>query len=166
MLLPFFSTYAQKKITTLSASDLHKPGALNGTDFIITDNNLDKFIGTWAWKDGSKQLTFNFVKDVYHYGKGGHVLDLAILKADYLFTVNGKIVAKSEKEYPAIGTSIGRKDSIDLIVGNSTRTKSTFLLLAFMSDHSINVEVNNNVFEHSNDPKFELPTPITLTKKE
>lgn len=162
----FSGAYAQRKITVISAKDLNKQGAVNGTDLVITDDNLDKYVGTWLWKDGSRQLKINLSKAVQHYGANNHVLDLALLKGDYSYLVDGKVVLKPSKEHPAIGASGGKRDTVDLLFENDQKKPMTvtYLYLTFVSATTLHLELHNNVFEHQNDSHFELPVPLTLTR--
>jgi hypothetical protein len=164
--IPFFGVYAQRKITVISANDLSKPGATNGTDLINTDNNLDKYVGSWLWKDGNKQLKLKLTKAVHHAGRNGHTFDLTFLKGEYSYMVDGKVVLRPSKEHPAMGTSAGKRDTVDLLFENDEKkpVTVTYLYLTYVNTKTLHLELHENVFEHNNDSHFELPLPLTLTQ--
>jgi hypothetical protein len=61
---------------------------LNGAYYKDLDNDLDKFVGTWKYTNGSTSLTITLIKKVmFHNLEGNYYEDTLI--GEYKYTVNG-----------------------------------------------------------------------------
>jgi hypothetical protein len=67
--LVFINTsFAQNRqsVDTIDAANLK---AIKSKNVKITDASLDKYVGTWVWKNDNASLTIQLNTTVYHLGK-------------------------------------------------------------------------------------------------
>jgi hypothetical protein len=159
--------YGQQKnepIDTINANQLNHSGAIKGNKVYIKAPELNKFVGRWAWKDGSKNLSLTLNKTVYHYGRGGNILDMEIISGSYSYLKNGEKVTLSADSALG-GSSANNKDTLNIFIDVKSRKKRVALLAIYQPDNTIKLELDKNRFEFKNDENFELPMPLILTKQ-
>ena len=163
-LLTVSTAYCQQKeqtVKTIDVTGLKHPESIQNNNLNIKDSSLDKYIGTWIWHEGSRNLTVVFNKKTTHYGSNGNVLDVEVLTGSYQYFINGRSV--SNNSFTA--SSGGKKDTVNVFIDISSRKTTVALLAIYLNNNSIKLELDNNRFEFKNDKDFELPTPIVLIKQ-
>ena len=160
--------YGQQKksaTTTIDAAELIKnPKAIKGNNLILKDSALDKYAGTWIWKNGNKSLTIQLSTKLYQLGDSNHIVDVTFLSGYYQYIVDGKVIYFiSGKDIS--GSSGGKKDTVNVFMDIKSRNTQVALLAIYLPDHTLKLEVEKNRFEFKNDKNFELPTPLILTKQ-
>jgi uncharacterized protein DUF6705 len=158
--------YGQKEQATPSVdvTDLKHSESIKGNNVNINDSSLDKYVGTWTWKSGTKSLTVTFNKKLVHYGGNNNVLDVTILIGTYQYSNNGKEISSSSDNFLS-GSSGGKSDTINLFISNNLRKTTVALLVLYLNSNSIQLELDNKRFESKNDKNFEFPSPVILTKQ-
>lgn len=98
-------SYAQEKI---DRKDLKGP-PVDYLGYHITDTRLDKFIGTWEWKEGKKsfRLSLNKLEAVDMKGKLKYDLVFDIIQGKYAYSEdnNDKNLNWSKELFIELGTS-------------------------------------------------------------
>jgi hypothetical protein len=158
------AAYCQQKehpVTTIDAATLrHHPEAAKGDNVKIIDTNLNKYVGTWVWKQGNKSLTLKLFKQMTHIGKNNYI---ELLSGSYLY-IDGRnetVSSPNDGLYASIGDS---SDILDIVVSMKSHKHNVALLASYLTVNSIKLQVNKNKFEFKNDQKFEL-SPVILTKQ-
>lgn len=161
------TAYCQQKeqtIKTIDVKDLKHPESIKSNNLNIKDSSLDKYVGTWIWKDSDKSLTVIFNKKITHYGGNDNVLDVEMLSGSYQYLVSGKlIISVGNRDFNA--SSGGKKDTVNVFIDIMSRKTSVALLAIYLNSNSIRLELDNNRFEFKNDKDFELPNPIVLVRQ-
>jgi len=158
--------YSQQKKQAVDTVDAHElySKARKSDKVYIKDKSLDKYTGTWVWKSGDKSLIITLNKTMHHFGKNGHILDMEMISGQYQYLENGKLIASASGQDIG-GSSGGKKDTVDIFVDIKSRKSHVALLLIYLNNNSLELKLNNTMFEYKNDKNFELPLPLVLTKQ-
>jgi hypothetical protein len=70
----------------------------------LTDNTLDKFVGTWSWKNGNDSISIKLIK-IKTNTPGGYFRD--VLKGVHLYKKNGIVVEDYFNLFSAISPTKG-----------------------------------------------------------
>jgi hypothetical protein len=151
----------QTKLKRITAADFGKPGT--GKNIYIYDNNLDKFVGTWVGNKDGKQVKVVLSKIAYKLSNDtANVTEMEIIKGTFQYTNNTVIIASYEL---AASTYNNDKNILSIFIDVMARKTQAHLLLSYLQNGTLNLEIGPDQFEAKNDKSFEFKGAMILTKQ-
>jgi|GEM_PF-6065158 len=169
----FASAQAISKPIKLTQHDLNEKTREIGANTLITDQNADKFIGTWVWKRDNNVLRIKLKKVLINWGSKDKPAMFEGLTGGYQFVKNGKEVSFFTNEYPISGSTEGQPSIAYLSIYNSKTPKNVAYLhtsneyiLTYINSSTVRLELSKRIREGSpNKNNLTLPIDIVLTKE-
>jgi len=154
------AAYSQQSVDTIDINNLHHSRAGKNHSVFVKDRSLNKYIGTWAGKDGADLFKLTFQK----YNHNLNNLSMESLKGSYEHIKNGK-EAYSLSNNNLDASSGGKKDTLNVFIAIKSLNAAAALLAIYQKDGTIKLELEKNRFEFKKDKNFEFPDYIILTRQ-
>jgi len=103
----------------------------------VTDNDINKYVGTWQYEKDGDQITIKLIKIIPNLGSDTSRIEVELLNGGFIYKKKGTVVLNTMDSKPIYGLYRNSNDESIITIRNKDGIKSTRFYISMIGKDNI-----------------------------